>query len=55
VFGACSGDGAGYRRAALAQYNGSVISFGSFHAMREPVGRGNAGVGIGHGNRWYIP
>jgi hypothetical protein len=55
VFSVCLWDGAGYMRVALAQYNGSVRSFGSFHAMHEPVGQGNAGVCTGHGNSWELP
>ena len=33
---------------ALAQYNASVLSFGSFHAMHEPGCWCNAGVCTGH-------
>lgn len=43
-------------RVSLAEYNGSVPSFGSFHAMHEPAAdRGNTGVCIGHGNSWEFP
>jgi hypothetical protein len=35
----------GVREWALAQYNGSILSFGSFHAMHEPGCWCNAGVG----------
>lgn len=39
------GWGAGYMRVSLAQYNGSVPSFESFHAMHEPAAdRCDAGV-----------
>jgi hypothetical protein len=55
AFRVCFRDGVGCRGTALALCNGSILSFGSFHAMHETAGQGSAGVDIGHGNSWTVP